>query len=65
LVGRIVFTPEMNGAGPIYRFSGQVTLGRMLAGEILPRLATKPDALGAEQLSGSVEILRIIEPTPL
>jgi hypothetical protein len=35
LLGRLTFTPEEKDGERFYRFTGQVTLGRLLAGEIL------------------------------
>lgn len=39
LVGRLVFSPETNETGRFYRFTGQATLGRLLAGEVLSKLS--------------------------
>jgi len=63
-VGRLVFTPETTETGPVYRFSGQVTLGRVLAGEILPWLPVKLDSLSAGEVARPIDVDRVVETTP-
>jgi hypothetical protein len=63
LVGRLVFTPETIETGPRYRFSGQITLGRVLAGEILPRLPMKLETLSGADMVQPVDVQRIVDTT--
>jgi hypothetical protein len=64
LVGRLVFTPETTPDGDVYRFSGQVSLGRMLAGEILAKLPMKLESLNVGSLAEPVDVARVIRAPP-
>ena len=39
LLGRLVFTPEERDGRRFYQFTGQMTLGRLLAGDVLSTLS--------------------------
>ena len=42
LEGRLIFTPAQNGDASVYEFSGQVALGRLLSGVVLPKGVVAP-----------------------
>ena len=56
-----MFSPETTPEGDVYRFSGQVSLGRLLAGEILAKLPTKLGSVNLGSLGQPVDVVRAIQ----